>query len=81
MTKQAATAQTIAAKMLSFKGKAHAATAAAPAIAADTMRRVEEAREAITPTKAKMPAKPKPHSVGIHWAKTTPITLAVIQER
>ena len=65
--------------MLSLKGSANAATAAAPATPADTRRNVEVASEQATPVSARMPAKPSPQCKGTEFASTMPVMLASCQ--
>ena len=71
--------RSIATTILSLKGKAKAATAAMPATPAETRRSGLLANEHPTPNSARMPAKPKPHSMGMEWAKAIPNRLAACQ--
>ena len=65
--------------MLSLRGRAKAATAAAPATPADTARRRVVASEHKMPSSAKMAAKPKPQDSGIECASTMPNRLGPTQ--
>lgn len=65
--------------MLSRNGKANAATAAVPANPALSAVLRSFVRDTNSPTKAKVPAKPSPHCVGIALANNTPIRDATFQ--